>query len=392
MIREYFLYALKNIKRQHIRSYLTLIGIIVSVAALVMLVSLGEGLKGAITEQFEQLGSDQLSIFLDGGDPSFSTGLTTDDVEFVRKFPYFENVAPYLVEQGVKVTFDGKDAFAPITAWRPEDQFYIFEKTGFETEKGRLFNKGERYAVVLGHLAADTYFDDTIHVRNSIEIEGIKFKVVGILEQIGNNQDDNTIGIPFETAQELFGDKVNFIQTIVKPGLDIDKVSEIIEKELEDYRGREDILVLTPEQILEFLNNVLGGITVILSAIAFIALIVGAIGIMNSMYTNVLERTKEIGIMKSVGARQRDILLFFLFEAGMIGAIGGIIGTILGVVLAFGAGELISAANFLPIKVTVEWWVVLLAISFATFTGMISGLLPSYQASRLAPVEALRYD
>jgi len=393
MIADYISYAIKNLLRQQVRTYLTLIGIIVSVAALVTLISLGNGLKGAITEQFEQLGSNKVFVYMDGGDPMSTVGLTIKDGDFVSKYPYFDNVATFAFEPNVKVTYKKKDVRASITAWNPEDQYYFIESSGMKPDKGRFFSKGDTYDVILGSLAASNYFNATIHVKNTIYINDVKFRVVGIMERIGNEQDDNSIAIPLDTFHELIKpDKISGIQGTVKNGLDLKKISKTIEKDLEDYRGKKDILVLTPEQILEFLNNVLGGMTIILSAIAFISLIVGAIGIMNSMYTNVLERTKEIGIMKSVGAKQKDILFFFLFESGAIGAVGGLIGVIVGTTLAFGMGGLITAANFLPINVTIDPLVVLGSILFATIIGVVSGFLPSYRASKMTPVEALRYD
>ena len=139
-------------------------------------------------------------------------------------------------------------------------------------------------------------------------------------------------------------------------------------------------------------NQILGGVTFLLSAIAFISLIVGGIGIMNSMFTNVLERTSEIGIMKSIGAKNKDIMKIFLIEAGIIGLIGGIIGATIGQSLAFYIANLINESNFLPLTIQINFPVIALMILFAAGISILAGYLPAKRASRLKPVDAIRYD
>ena len=168
-------------------------------------------------------------------------------------------------------------------------------------------------------------------------------------------------------------------------------VNRVVEKELERKRGDTNFQVLTASQILEQIGQILGVMQIVLVGIAAISLLVGAIGIMNSMYTSVLERTKDIGIMKAIGARNADILQIFLIESGMIGLVGGLLGTALGTGMALAVEPFAKNAGF-PLIITLEMGVLLFGLLFAFVIGMISGILPAYQASKLKPVDALRYE
>ena len=228
---------------------------------------------------------------------------------------------------------------------------------------------------------------------NSRDYNKIEFKIVGIFKEIGNQQDDNQINIPLESARKVFDEpiRVDTIIAQVKSTNDISILQKKIEKELERKRDDTNFQVLTASQILEQINQVLGVIQIFLVGIAAISLIVGAIGIMNSMYTSVLERTKDIGIMKAIGARNSDILKIFLIESGLIGLVGGIIGSILGTAMALIIGIFSKNSGFL-ITIKIEPLVLLFGLLFAFFVGVISGILPAIQASKLKPVDALRYE
>ena len=214
------------------------------------------------------------------------------------------------------------------------------------------------------------------------------------MEEIGNSQDDNSINIDFDTFREIFDaeDRVDAITATAKPGLDMDALKEKTERKLERARGDENFQVMTSANILEQVNSILGIVQFVLIGIAGISLLVGGIGIMNSMYTSVLERTKEIGIMKSVGARNSDILLIFLVESGFIGLIGGIFGVLLGTGMALAVGAIAKQAGFALLKIVIDYKILLFGLSFAFVLGMISGALPAYRASKLKPVDALRYE
>ncbi|HLF53948.1 MAG TPA: FtsX-like permease family protein, partial [Candidatus Nanoarchaeia archaeon] len=220
-----------------------------------------------------------------------------------------------------------------------------------------------------------------------------EFKIIGILKETGNSQDDNQINIPLDTAREIF-DKPNDVDVIiaqVKSPDDIPLLQEKIERELESERDDTNFQVVTATQILEQINQVLGIIQFVLVGIAAISLIVGGIGIMNSMYTSVLERTKDIGIMKAIGAKNLDIFEIFLIESGLIGLVGGLFGTILGSVIALIIGQFSKNAGFL-LNIKIEFLVLVFGLLFAFIVGMLSGVLPAMQAARLKPADALRYE
>ena len=237
-------------------------------------------------------------------------------------------------------------------------------------------------------------FKDKILLRNKIKLQGHDFRVVGVLKPVGNQQDDNTIYIPLETFREIFNQKneeVGFISAQVKPGVDILSLQEKVERILKRERDNENFQVVTPTQILEQINTILGVIQSVLVGIAAISLLVGGIGITNSMYTTVLERTKDIGIMKSIGATNSSILLIFLLESGLMGLVGGIFGVILGTLISYGISTFSTQAGF-KLLFEINLPLILFGLFFAFIVGTFSGVLPARQASKLKPVDALRYE
>jgi len=178
----------------------------------------------------------------------------------------------------------------------------------------------------------------------------------------------------------------------IKEGIDINDAEKIIETELLRSFDDEDFDILTPEQILREINTILGAVQTVVSGIAAISLIVGAIGIMNAMFTSVLERTREIGIMKAIGARNSDIAAIFLAEAGIIGTVGGLMGVAIGTVLAFSVGAAAKAFGFPLLSIKVDPVTIIVALLFSFAIGSLAGLVPAMQAANLKPVDALRYE
>ena len=394
MIRDYSKLAFKNLRHRKLRSWLTILGIVISVMSIVALISISNGLENAIKEQFEKIGANRIYVMMKGGAPGTSIGLTTNDLDTIESMPEFEYVTPYLVETSVKITYSKEDLYASITAWPSEDADERFADYDFGFLEGGHFREGAKYEVIIGYLTAQDFFKKDLHINNHVYINNVKFEVVGILDEIGNEQDDHIILIPLDTAREIFDKQkeLSFIEATIKPGKNIDTVVEKTKKRLERERNDESFDVLTPTQILNFLQTALFIVQGILVSIAAIALVVGCIGIMNSLYTSVLERTKDIGVMKSLGARNRDIMLLFLIEAGMIGIVGGIFGVICGMAISFGIGAAAAQAGFGLLKIQWDWYLAGGALLFAFFIGMISGVLPSRQAAQMHPVDALRWN
>ena len=394
MLADYFLMAINSIRHRKLRSWLTVIGIIIGVAAIISLITVSRSLESTIEAQFEQFGANRIIISARGfqGPGTLSQGLTTEDVETIEKISGFKYVVPGLFRTA-EIKKNKETSFTLVNGIPSENVEQFYEDSGIEIQEGRNIQEGEKHVATVGSLAAKEMFSKELRIGDKIEIGKQNFKIVGIVEETGNSQDDNQINVPLDDAREIFNEpeRVDAIIAQVKLASDIPLLQERIEKELERKRNDTNFQVLTATQILEQINQVLGVMQIVLVGIAAISLVVGAIGIMNSMYTSVLERTKDIGIMKAIGARNSDILQIFLIESGLIGLVGGIFGTILGTGMALIIGQFSKNAGFLLI-INIEPFVLIFGLFFAFIIGMISGMLPAYQGSKLKPVDALRYE
>src|SRR3989344_8189251 len=394
MLLDYFLMATNSIRHRKMRSWLTVIGIIIGVAAIISLMTVSRSLESTIEAQFEQFGANRIIISPKGfqGPGTSSEGLTIDDVETVEKISGFEYVVPGIF-LSTEVKYKKEVGFTLVSGIPIENFEEFFLDSGAKLEEGRFLKDGDKYDAVVGSRVIGDMFDSTLRLGNKVEIKGKEFKIVGVLKEVGNSQDDSQINIPLETAREIFNkpDDVDAIIAQVKSAADIPQLQEKVEKELERKRDDTNFQVVTATQILEQINEVLGVMQFVLVGIAAISLVVGAIGIMNSMYTSVLERTKDIGIMKAIGARNSDILSIFLVESGLIGLVGGIFGVIVGSAMALIIGQFSKGAGFL-LNVKIEPFVIIFGLLFALIVGILSGILPAYQASKLKPVDALRYE
>ena len=391
---DYFFMAVNSIRHRKLRSWLTVVGIIIGVAAIISLITMSRSLESTLEQQFETFGANKIFVSGKGfqGPGTQSNGLTTEDVETIEKISGFEYVTPGIF-RSAEVKYRDETGFTLVGSLPAEQYEDFYTDSGIKIQEGRVIQENEKYVANIGSKVAEKMFSRGLSVGNKIEVNKVEFKIVGILEEVGNSQDDNQISIPIDAAREIFNEpeSVDTIIAQVKTASDIPMLQEKIEKELERKRGDTNFEVVTASQILEQINQILGVMQIVLVGIAAISLLVGAIGIMNSMYTSVLERTKEIGIMKSIGARNPDILWIFLIEAGLIGLVGGVLGTAMGTGMALAIGPIAKEAGF-PMIITIEIPVLVLGLLFAFIVGMLSGILPAYQASKLKPVDALRYE
>ncbi|MCK4647367.1 ABC transporter permease [Candidatus Pacearchaeota archaeon] len=402
-MKDYFFLALKNIKRRKLRSWLTIIGILIGIAAIVALISISQGMEDTINEQFEKMGTNKIIIMPGGeieGIPGMMSGmmaeyLTEDDVETIEKAKGVEIVSPIIAKVS-KVEYSKEKAYTFIYAWSMDKRKEIWEDM-MEIAQGRDLEEKDKHCVVVGDDINDL-FDKEVKIGSKLEIENESFRVVGILKPTGGRDNDLAVYMELKIAQELFD--TNEFMTIyvqIKDGFEPTQVGENIKKELrkakDEKEGEESFSIQTSEQMLEAFGIVLNVIRVVLIGIASISLFVGGVGTMNTMYTSVLERTKEIGTMKAVGAKNSDILLIFLFESGLYGLIGGAVGIVLGLGISKGAELLASPYLGAGIfKVSMAWWLILGALLFSFVVGTISGVLPAMQAARLKPAEALRHE
>ena len=386
--------AVNSIRHRKLRSWLTVIGIIIGVAAIISLMTVSRSLESTIESQFEQFGANRIIISPKGfqGPGTSSEGLTTEDAETIEKISGFEYVVS-AVFVSAEVSYKKEVGFTLVSGIPAENFEEFFVDSGVKLQEGRFIKEGDKFEVVVGSRVVDDMFKDKLRIGSKINIKGQEFKIVGILKEIGNSQDDRQINIPLDAVRKIFSkpEDVDAIITQVKSSGDIPLLQEKIEKELKRKRDDTNFQVVTATQILEQINQVLGVMQFVLVGIAAISLVVGAIGIMNSMYTSVLERTKDIGIMKAIGARNSDILKIFLIESGLIGLVGGIFGILLGSAMALIIGQLSKNAGF-SLIIKIEPLVLIFGLLFAFVVGIISGILPAYQASRLKPVDALRYE
>ncbi len=394
MLRDYFLMAVSNIRHRKLRSWLTIIGIIIGVAAILSLVTISRSLESTLEGQFEQFGANRILISPKGfqGPGTVSEGLTTDDLETVEDISGFKYVVPWIFVS-TEVKYKDEVGFTLINGI-PADIFEEFSlDSGAELDEGRFIEEGDKFEAVVGSRIVDDMFEDKLGIGNDIEIEGQEFEIVGIYEETGNSQDDSQISIPLETAREIFNkpDDVDGIVAQVRVADDIPRLQKEIEKRLEKKRDDTNFQVVTATQILEQLNEILGIIQFVLVGIAAISLVVGGVGIMNSMYTSVLERTKEVGIMKSIGAKNSDIFKIFLIESGLMGFGGGFFGALLGTLVAIIVGKFATNSGFL-LNINIEPLVLLFGLLFAFVVGVLSGVLPAMQAAKLRPTNALRYE
>ncbi len=393
MLKDYLALALGSLKHRQLRAWLTVIGVIIGIGSIIALISISQGLENAIVEQFERMGSDRLFVMPEGfTGTSFSEGLTTRDVERIEKMPEVEWVNPYIMTSD-EVEFGNEKQFVQqIVGINTEGLADKWKDMDFGFEKGRLPEKKQTGIAVIGYKLAKEVFDKELHVKNKIKIKDEEFRVAGILEEIGNEDDDTAVWIETEDFRTIFDkpDEVHMIELKIKPGIDVSSAAERISDRLERARGNDFFTVMTPEQILEQIGELLGIIRLVLGGIAAISLVVGGVGIMNSMYTSVLQRKQEIGVMKSVGAKNKDVMLVFLVEAGLIGMVGGILGVALGSAIALLTEEVAARAGFALLSIKLSWQLSLFGLFFALIVGMIAGVLPARQAAKLRPAEALK--
>jgi len=346
MITDYLTLALRNLKKRKLRSFLTLLGILIAIATLFLLVSLSLGLEKAVEEQFRVLGTDKFFIFprgqIAGPGSGGAVSLSISDVDAVEKVSGVKDVS-YWTAANAEVKVKSQRRYVPVIGL-PEEKSAVFEEIeAYKAEEGRLIHKGDTRDVMIGsQYKHNNLFEHPLNAGDKILINGQEFEVRTVLKSLGNPNDDRLIYMHLGEFRELFNitDRIDQIIVQTNSPQELNNVALRVEKRLRNVRNvdraNQDFTILTPEELLSSFGTILDIITAFLVGVAAISLLVGAIGIANTMYTSVLERTREIGVMKAVGAQRRDILTIFLIESGLLGFIGGLLGILTGMIIGKG--------------------------------------------------------
>ncbi len=406
MISDYFILPWKEIGHRKLRYWLTLLGVFIGIAAIISLITLGQGLQDAISGQIQSLGSDKLFIMpkgnlLTAGLSTDAIKITTKDLDVIKSTSGVKSATGMLYTTA-RIEFNDQVRYFFNTGLPTsnEEISLISEAQSFKIQEGRFIQKGDKYKIALGNAYLDPkYFGKAIQLGDKIKVQDQEFKVVGILQKIGSPPDDQNTFIPLEVYWDIFDkkDELGIIIVRTQAGEDPEKVAEVLKKELRKSRGlkegKEDFSIETPAKFAESFATILDMVQIVLIGIAAISLLVGGIGIMNTMYTSVLQRTKEIGVMKAIGAKNSHILALVLVESGFYGLGGGIVGVIIGIGFAK-IVEFLMAIFLGPgfMTITINWWLVLGTLTFSFVIGCLSGIAPAYRASKLSPVDSLRYE
>lgn len=396
---EIFRLSLRSIKRNKTRSALTMLGIIIGVASVILLVSLGQGLQKYITGQFEQLGTN-LIIVMPGkvglgegfghGPPNFAgSKLTLKHVSDLARLGGAIEDAAAGNEIPAAIKYKGKSKYTTVAGITAN----YGKIRNIEVAKGRGINVSDveldRKVALLGKGIAETLFGQSEALGKEVTIGKEKLKVVGVLKKLGSGgigfDMDNFVAIPITVGQSISGSKNLMAITIkVKSKEETSSAINATKKYLSSQLEEDDYSVLDQANLLSTITQILGVLTAALGGIAAISLVVGGVGIMNIMLVTVTERTKEIGLRKAVGAKPKDILIQFVIEAVVLSLLGGIIGIIIGA-----GGSFIMSKVF---PTSVSFWSVSLAFGVSAIVGVVFGVAPALKASRLNPIDALRYE
>jgi len=403
MIKDYLMIALKSLTRRRMRSWLTLLGIFIGIAAVVSLISLGAGLKLAVANQFNILGAERITIRAKGitfGPPGTNVAnpLTESDLAVIQRVRGVDVVAGRIIETAL---FNYKkkqySTFIGSLPKNSDQRDWINEVSNTDIETGRELKPTEKYKITVG---SDYWLKPeytSMKLGDQVEIKGINFEVVGLHEKKGAFTTDGVMLMNEEVLRELFGNKKEYNILVAKAtnleNMDVvvERIKKALRKERNLDEGKEDFEVETSQQSLKSISKTLDIVTILLSGIAGISLFVGGIGIMNTMYTSVLERKPTIGIMKAIGARNRDIFMLFFIESGILGLVGGIVGVIIGVlvgkIVEF-IGSIALGSNLLKASFPPE--LIIGALLFSFIVGAAAGTLPAVGAAKQNPVDALR--
>lgn len=398
--------AIQSIKSTRMRSFLTMLGIIIGVASVIMAVSLGEGIRQQVSGNLSVSAQDIISIrpgnlvdrANDGSISSINYGaalgtnaLTDQDLTSLEKLPSIKTVLPLSTISAQASDRNGR-TFDGTVIGTGED---FVELSGLKLAYGSFFTSGQSTSdvAVIGKLVAEELFQENIPIGQALILRGKEFMITGVFDTLSANSLSNTndlnraIFIPYQEAKSISGNTSTLYQILVKPnGSSQNVTKEITEILTENHGGQQDFTVLTQAETLQIAGRTLTSLTSFIAGIAAISLIVGGIGIMNIMFVSVTERTREIGVRKSLGATNRQIYGQFLVESTIISLIGGMIGVAIALFANF---CLVVLTNLRPVATLP---IIGLAVVVSVAVGIIFGTAPAVKAARKDPIQSLRHE
>lgn len=396
--KESIKYSLRNLSHRKTRSAFTIISILAGIATIFIFVSFGLGLYKYIGEMSSASSADKILIQpkgLGGMDATFS--FSEDELNVVEKTSgVYEATGVYFKNAEIQKSDIKK--YTSIIGYDPKKPL-VMDIFNINIYTGRELQPGDR-GVVLGYnyILPDKIFSKPYELNDNIEINGEKVKIVGFYEAVGSAPDDAQLYVTNDFIQELYpNESLPYNWIVAKVDVDnIERVTKDIERNLRKERnqeeGKEDFYVQSFDDMIESFSTALDIVIWFIILIALISVFVSAVNTANTMITSVLERVKEIGVMKSIGAKNSEIFNIFLFESSFLGFVAGVLGVILGWVVSFVGGKIIASLGYGLLQPYFPIWLFIACISFATLTGAISGVLPAIKASKINPVDALRYE
>lgn len=408
-VKESALMALDTLRTNKLRSALTILGVSVGVVTVIFMVSIIQGLNKAFADQIESLGSN--TIFVSKFAPSFGRppgpeeihrkDLTMEDAEAMRtEAPSIAGVSPVVRMLASTIRYQDKQTDTPILFG--VTPYYEFVQSQY-VATGRFVNdvdmQDRSNIVILGVDVKQALFPYEDAVDKDVRINGNPYKVVGVMEPLGNffgQSRDNSIFVPITTFDKYYPDRpfpeiVFFVivrprsRAFVKPAMD--EITDILRRRRRVPTGEPNNFgISSQDSLLDVYNQLTGATALVLTSISFVALMIGGIGVMNIMLVSVTERTKEIGVRKAVGATRLNILSQFLIEAVVLTAIGGLAG------LAVGEIASLLMNKYSPLPAYVPLWAIAVGVGISAAVGIIFGLWPAWKAARLNPIDALRWE
>ncbi|MBI2542193.1 ABC transporter permease [Candidatus Woesearchaeota archaeon] len=396
-------YALQNFRKRKLRSGLTILSILIGITAIFALLSFGIGIKQYVNQLAEESGGNKLFVQARGvGAPGTDENffLSKDDVDFMGKMKGVDELVGMYFKVA-EIKYNDQKRFYFVSGMDTSKIDFIEETFSIKIIKGRQLKKGDDDKATLGYNYQfdDKIFRNAVNVGDKVELNGRRFEVIGFYEEVGNPQDDTNIYVTGEAFESLYPnskDKFGFVMISSQKGVKPSELASRLEERLRKFKGqeggKENFFVQTFEDALATFTTIINVINGMLVLIALVSLVVAFVNIMNTMYTAILERTKEIGVMKAIGARNNDILLIFVVEAGLIGLIGGILGVLLGYFISSIGGSIAAASGFALLKPAYPLALIIGCLVFSLLVGAAAGFLPARRASKLKPVDALRYE